>query len=752
MRKQRETRQGVLVTAALSIILLWIWTGFNEEAFLIDDNRTQWYPVMEKAYGDILEGRIYYYDFYQMKGMSIAEQGYYGIMNPFMLLSYCIAHYTPLHWSAITIYIIMLFVMGNIFFYLVCRSIGCHEKLAILMMLSYCTAGCFASFYYWYYVYNNYFMIPLLLYVFLAFGERKAGYFVFGIILALDLYLGNAQYTCYHYILFCILCMVMVFIRKFRFFLVMCTNILTGVLLSLPLFVLLKGAAGNFGKNENFFDYPVYLFSMLLHSFVPHGILHVFNQSFSLLGVNVMSRRDNLVLYMGAPFLLLCVFMIVQITGIIKKAESEMVSLETKSALKYMLGKIHGVYDKTVHMSFEKQMIFGCVVILFCFLSLAGEGVAAAILNRVPVICNFRYLFKAIFVIVPLVNLIAAFAMKESKSSLGKAAAALTVFFVCIGIFNSHYTIREVGHLFDMRINSTYEEEKEYAVKMLEQADVDYKNYRTATFLKFAGVNDEHFDCSRNLTKNFGTGIGAFTLAGYEIAISTQRLKEFDAIYSDNDFFTVYGNADTAENFYLSLTEQPERLQRQLVDNSVKYLLVDKSDREQNQMVMRRDTVAVNEDYEEKIIKAIKEMPMIDVEHVVQLNENYDLIVLSGINSLCTNQKNEFVPLNDENMQTLTFEAANPGIYCLAFSYDSHLQAYVETEEGVIEPLAVMKVDNGTILIDTNDKSGMVCLTYENIFCKMGFVWEMIVSVMFIAVIAVSGFYANGKADLVNEH
>lgn len=60
MKKQRETGYGLAAVLLLSLLLLWIWTGFEEEAFLIDDNRTQWYPVMEKAYEDVLEGKIYY--------------------------------------------------------------------------------------------------------------------------------------------------------------------------------------------------------------------------------------------------------------------------------------------------------------------------------------------------------------------------------------------------------------------------------------------------------------------------------------------------------------------------------------------------------------------------------------------------------------------------------------------------------------------------------------------------------------------
>ncbi len=735
MKKQREARYGLLTVLLLSILLLWIWTGFEKETFLIDDNRVQWYPVMEKAYEDVLSGRIYSYDFYQMKGMSIAEQGYYGVMNPFMLISYCVAHYTPMNLSTITIYIMLMFLMGNCFFYLLCRQIGCSGRLSVLMTLSYSTAGCFAAFYCWYYVYNNYFIIPLLLYIFLMFGERKKGYFVCGIVLALDLYLGNAQYTCFHYMLFCILCMGKVLLKKTRYLLIMGTNILTGVLLSLPVFALLMGASEAFGKNESFFDYPIYLFSLLAHFAIPHGLLHRMGLSVPILGVNVMSRKDNLVLYLGAPCLVVLIVMIMGTYKQIHRIVSETAAMKAKEVFRYGIAGLRAVYAKAVCMSGIEQMILGCIIALLCFLSLMGEGIVAAVLSRMPVIRNFRYLFKATFIIAPLVNVLAAFIIMRSNRSRRRAAIGIMILGVCVGTGNTYYTIRETGSLFDMRLDSAYEEEMAYTVEMLADQGVDYKNYRTVTFMKYPGVNDECFDCSMNLTKNYATGVGAFSLAGYEIATSDERLKEFDAIYSENDFFTVYANADGTENFYLSLTGQPERVQRQLIDNGVKYLLVERSDSEPNQTLLRKQVKMSGQDYEGLIIAALDEMPMLDVERVARLNANYDLIVLSGVNSLCVTGQGECVPVKDENMQMITFEAAEPGIYRLAFSYDSHLQAYLESQDRTKEPLTIAKADNGTILVDTEDMCGKVYLTYDNRICTAGFIGEGVTGILFVMVL-----------------
>lgn len=188
------------------------------------------------------------------------------------------------------------------------------------------------------------------------------------------------------------------------------------------------------------------------------------------------------------------------------------------------------------------------------------------------------------------------------------------------------------------------------------------------------------------------------------------------------------------KHLYFSLQEQPKRIQNQLINNGVRYLLVERSDSEQNLMVMNRGGQAVIQDYEEDIIEVIENMSEINVERVSRLNQNYDLIELSGVNSLCMNARKERVPLSDENMQTLSFEAEEAGVYYLAFSYDSHLRAYLEKKDGTKEKLAVEDAGNGTIAIDTNNMSGKVIVTYEDVLCHMGFLWEIVVSILFVEI------------------
>lgn len=112
LQSKNRLEAGLLVTLVATVLFVCFLTGGNPDAFLIDDNRTQWYPVMERAYEDFWKiGRIYCYDFYQMKGMSIAQQGYYGIMNPFMLLSFGAAKLLPGGISALTFYIGLMVVL-----------------------------------------------------------------------------------------------------------------------------------------------------------------------------------------------------------------------------------------------------------------------------------------------------------------------------------------------------------------------------------------------------------------------------------------------------------------------------------------------------------------------------------------------------------------------------------------------------------------------------------------------------------------
>ena len=733
-----------------SICYVCLLAGGNPEVFLIDDNRTQWYPVMERAYEDLwTAGRIYCYDFYQMKGMSVAGQGYYGVMNPFILLSYTVTKLLPAGIDAITFYIGLMVVLGNLFLYLTCRRLGCKEPLALLMTLTYSTMGCFWAFCVWYYVFNNYFLVPLLVYVFLCCTQKgKISYCACGIVLAMDLWMGNVQYTFYHYILFGILCLMMIILKNKRYFMVLCANVSVGVLLSLPMLLLLVQASGGFQEQEKYMQYPLLYFSLLIHSVIPQGILQRHGSGFSFLDSYVMGRDDNLVCYMGLVGILLFAALLRMIGRFLKRARE--------------LGNLRGIreelragYDRALVWSHEKKTIAGCAAALLFFLSLMSGGAAAGLLGVMPVVRNFRYFFKAVFPAAPLAVLTLAYiagagscesAVGSHKSGTGShgsgaerrirsAASILATVYVCVGMVNACDTVKLVSGLYDMRIEGDFSEEKETAFSAIEAAGVDGKNYRTAAFLQFSGLSDGCFDQSRNLTKNFPTAVGVFSLSGYEIATEESRLEMFDAVYSGTDFFARYANADTLENFYQNLRQQPETVQKQLIDNSVRYLLLDKTAPADDRLAGENGGSLFWKDRREDVIAALRELPDIRVERVCSFNDRYDLVELAGTDSLCMDETGSMVPLTDENMQTLSFDAQAAQDYTLSFAWDPHLAASVTEADGTVRLPPVEETEDGDIRISTAKSAGRVTLTWHDPLCTAGFVWEGLTAFLFFGML-----------------
>ncbi len=397
--------------------------------------------------------------------------------------------------------------------------------------------------------------------------------------------------------------------------------------------------------------------------------------------------------------------------------------------------EVRDLYERMLEAAHEQKTMIGCLAALLFFLSLMSGGLAAYMLYVLPVIRNFRYLFKAIFVAVPLAVVLLSLAIRESVGRIRQLAVGLTILFTCVGVINAYGTVRVTENLFDMRIEGTFAQEKERATSMTEEAGMDCKNYRSATFFRYSGINDECFDPSRNLTRNFSTALGIFSLSGYEIATDNERLVAFDKIYSNEGSLVKFINAGTLENFYLSLTTEPNELQRQLIDNGVRYLLLDKTELEDNILAKKRKDALLEKDFREEAISSLRELSAIQVADVREFNEHYDLVEISGTNSLCMDEEGNMVPLTDQNMQTITFQVQTAGAYTLSFAYDRNLQAFLTETDGTEHLLSIERLENDNIVISTQDKCGQVTLTYHNPVCTAGFVWEGLVSFIFVVLL-----------------
>lgn len=59
----------------------------------------------------------------------------------------------------------------------------------------------------------------------------------------------------------------------------------------------------------------------------------------------------------------------------------------------------------------------------------------------------------------------------------------------------------------------------------------------------------------------------------------------------------------------MNLETEPDKVQRQLIDNSVRYLLLDKTALKDNSMVLTRKNAQLEKDYREKVITTLRSLP-----------------------------------------------------------------------------------------------------------------------------------------------
>ena len=105
----------------------------------------------------------------------------------------------------------------------------------------------------------------------------------------------------------------------------------------------------------------------------------------------------------------------------------------------------------------------------------------------------------------------------------------------------------------------------------------------------------------------------------------------FDAVYTDTDFYAAFTNAETLERFNISLQQKPEKVEKQLIENSVRYLLLDKTALADNRMAQeKKEFLSDWQDRREDVIAALRTLPGIHVERVCAFNDRYDLVEIVG--------------------------------------------------------------------------------------------------------------------------
>lgn len=206
MKNKTRNLIPVLVIVLYSILFFAVILSKNRSSLYVDDNILQWGPVINKAFDNIFSGKgIPYWNFYQYKGINIFSSGYYGLLNPFMYVSYAISHYLLNGFlETLIVYEIIMYMLGNLMMYKILKLLNLKRSTIIIAMLTYSTSVIFFLFSFYYFTFNNYFFMPFLMWTFIQTNSKRIRYFIPGIVLAFSLLMGHVQFSCYYVMVYCI--------------------------------------------------------------------------------------------------------------------------------------------------------------------------------------------------------------------------------------------------------------------------------------------------------------------------------------------------------------------------------------------------------------------------------------------------------------------------------------------------------------------------------------------------------------------
>ena len=277
MKNKTRNLIPVLVIVLYSILFFAVILSKNRSSLYVDDNILQWGPVINKAFDNIFSGKgIPYWNFYQYKGINIFSSGYYGLLNPFMYVSYAISHYLLNGFlETLIVYEIIMYMLGNLMMYKILRTLNLKRSTIIIAMLTYSTSVIFFLFSFYYFTFNNYFFMPFLMWTFIQTNSKRIRYFIPGIVLAFSLLMGHVQFSCYYVMVYCIFQVVAsVQKKKLKELVPLMTNLMIFIGLSSGIIIGSMKVSGDrsliLSGNEGFFDLSVAISNIFkpMYSFI----------------------------------------------------------------------------------------------------------------------------------------------------------------------------------------------------------------------------------------------------------------------------------------------------------------------------------------------------------------------------------------------------------------------------------------------------------------------------------------------------
>lgn len=727
-----------------SIALMLLMMAFKSHLFLSDDNYTQFFPVIEKVYETfITKGRLPQLDFNQMRGMLIGDEGYYGQMNPLLFIAWLLSHFFNIS-DCVDVYAIICVTLGNIAWNQLLKKCEykCSVRFVVIAMTT--ASACFFWSGYWFYVFNCYISIPLLLhgcYMIVASGGL-ASYVLAGFSLFFCLSLGNAQYTFYCYVIFAIImAFYIIASRNYKQFWKFISNIIVALALSGPILFLQLGAGSRRSEivGSMFLTGPVGIIQQFVFSFLPYNWVEKIigeSDSFSFLNENSVNThifsgflfisvvaflacwyydvfRLELQLVLNQVkakkrehvFLFILVFLL-----LIAMTHNAGISLFYECTIILIVVACASIRNKSlasIKASDDSLLLFvrgGVLAITFLLILEMGKGYGIAdLLSAIPFINQFNYLSKISFILTPLMAFVAAYMLNIIKHN--KYIIILCACFVALGIYNNHYISSSNTHPHYNEWSESQCDEflqsRGTLVSEFLKNGMDIMNYRFLPFIT-DDENDTYGDYpdAGLLTSNHATFLGLYELGGYEMAYTQAGYSSSDAIFPSKGFSYARTSAVSSFSFFKRCMEDPEYARKavsQMIMNGARYCVFNNGS-------------PYIDDFEDFIGSDER----VKIARMIALSNDTTIFEIDGVDRLFSSASVlEFSSMDEIILQSERDVQDN--VINSSFSYFDNLHAYYLDDSGEKVPLLIEEDDQGNAVIKGNsidDKT--IHLLYED--------------------------------------
>lgn len=839
--KTKSKREGLLWFLGITLYSLLIFTALlagNKDVFYsTDDNIMQWGPVIRRAFDQIFNGQnIPYWNFYQYKGLDIFSSGYYGLLNPFMYISYILSRFVfSYELETLVIYEWLMYWLGLLIMCRVMKELSLRLATIIISLITYSTSILFFSYAFYYFTFNNFFFMPLFLWIMMRTRNHKSRWFVPGIIMAFSLLMGHVQYSCYYIIAYCIIQVVFAVQDKdWKTILPIFTTI--GLFAGLSSVFMLQSLSVSEYRDRILLNEPS---AFLLDSI---NVKQVFNPISTLMFHSEVIDRTvlnhNVGLGLFPLFSLMTLFPFYNrlcewLEKKLKQPDLRLYENKSESYQKkfqhFLIAVIYFISAKLflsaivydiiadivmtiiiilaiavcafVSMRSEKNFFISQKSILWCmrlfpislclyapfylyiamvvlyiisctkkmdvqqlsvkerclhafmfagfFFVLFGagwQGVVALIMNKIPVINKFRFLYKCSFIYIPILIICGAAVLDKASVKFQKHLYRASAVFSVIAFANIVYITYSGMHpyinnkIFDYQ---HYRKTEQEITAQMEKVGVD-SNYRFLTLGKSTLAPETSIEissqiCTYGLTKNYCTVYGVFSLAGYDNIFTTKGFEQSDMLLSSINIEGMMCNMVANPTMYRGYMESKDKIkmfETQMIENGVKYVLLPKNDAEVT-------------DIFNELIDTCEQLKII---RTVPWSHNYVLTELGGVKPICSYDNTEKLPL-ETSLDVLRFQTdfTETKTVTISMTYDPHYIMRLTDSKGTVSELQLKESASGYVTAEIPAGTYSVKFYYENFVMDLAVILAIVTLLLTaVAIFVTAKQPIEAKSDTTN--